>query len=293
MTFTQIRYFLEVGRCLNFTEAAKRLYITQPTLGRQITAIESELNMQLFVRGQKSLKLTPGGIVLMEEMIKLMEMYAQSVEKAERASFGIMGSLKIGVLDGHNIGDILPEAIAHFECNYPNIKIYLKRFSYKKLIEALYENELDAVISYEFDLKKRVNIKMMKVQEVGPVLILPKRNPLAAKAELSLKDIRDESFVIVNEKECSSGVQLIIETCLEFGGFYPNFYFVDKMEDAILWVEAGKKCAIFNTGMNIMNSKEVKIVPLKELPPQNVLMAWYRENENEALHFLINYFQRK
>ena len=48
MTFTQINYFIQVARCLNFTEAAARLYVTQPTLSRQITAIETELNMQLF-----------------------------------------------------------------------------------------------------------------------------------------------------------------------------------------------------------------------------------------------------
>lgn len=70
MTLVQIRYFLEVARCKNISEAEKHLFITQPTLGRQLTAIESELNMQLMIRSNKGIQLTPAGIVLQEEFFK-------------------------------------------------------------------------------------------------------------------------------------------------------------------------------------------------------------------------------
>ena len=65
MTLTQIKYFIEVAKCLNFSEAAEHLFITQPALSRQITAIETELNMQLFIRGSKKLSLTPSGQLLL------------------------------------------------------------------------------------------------------------------------------------------------------------------------------------------------------------------------------------
>lgn len=50
MIFYMYRIFLTAARCLNFTEAAQQLFITQPALSQQITAIEAELNMQLFIR---------------------------------------------------------------------------------------------------------------------------------------------------------------------------------------------------------------------------------------------------
>lgn len=59
MTITQIKYFITTAKCLNFTKAASQLYITQPALSRQIAAIEAELNMQLFVRNNRTVKLTP------------------------------------------------------------------------------------------------------------------------------------------------------------------------------------------------------------------------------------------
>ncbi len=53
MNTTQIKYFLAVARTLNFTEAAKKLYISQPALSKQINVLEKELNMLLFIRDQK------------------------------------------------------------------------------------------------------------------------------------------------------------------------------------------------------------------------------------------------
>jgi Transcriptional regulator len=53
MNTLQIKYFLTAARCLNFTEAAKQLYISQPALSQQILALEKELNMQLFIRAKK------------------------------------------------------------------------------------------------------------------------------------------------------------------------------------------------------------------------------------------------
>ena len=61
MTFNHIYYFLECAKCLNFSEAARNLFMTQPALGRQITALEKELNMQLFFRSTHGMKLTPAG----------------------------------------------------------------------------------------------------------------------------------------------------------------------------------------------------------------------------------------
>lgn len=291
MTFTQIFYFLEVARCLNFTEAAKHLYITQPTLSRQITAMESELNMQLFIRNQKSLKLSPGGIVLREEWERMMQDYHQILEKAKRASRGIVGTLRIGVLEGHDISEILPDAMEYLEKFHPNIKVYLKRYSYQELVTLLYQKKLDAIITYGFHVAEKEDILKIAVQQVSPMLAIPLRSPLAQKETIRFFDLKKEQLVIVNQQECRAGVDLVISSCKEYGGFYPDFYFVDTMEDAILWVEAGMKCALFNSGMNIMEKKSIKTVKLSELPSMPVVLGWYGKNDNEALTYLLDYFK--
>lgn len=295
MTFTQIKYFIEVARCLNFTEAAARLFVTQPTLSRQITAIESELNMQLFIRNNKTLRLTPGGTVLFEELTLLMENYENIVEKAREASHGLIGNISIGVIDGLDIGDILPDLVEHLETGYPNIRIHLLRASFSDLIDQLYDCRLDAIITYDFDIRLRPGIQYKNIQQLRPVLAIPRRHPLAVKKNVTLKDFEQESLVIVSAQESPSGVELVQKTCQEFGGYYPNFYFVDTMDDAILWVEAGLKCALLNDGMTIVKSDAIKVVPLDELPSMNAVLAWNPQNNNFALPILLDYFktQRK
>ena len=70
MTYNQIRYFLKVAEELNFLKAAEKLYMTQPALGRQITALEKELNLQLLIRSTHGMKLTPAGKYFQKEWKK-------------------------------------------------------------------------------------------------------------------------------------------------------------------------------------------------------------------------------
>ena len=58
-----LRYFLTVAKEQNFTKAAEQLHITQPTLSRQLAALEEELGTDLFIRGSRSITLTEAGIL--------------------------------------------------------------------------------------------------------------------------------------------------------------------------------------------------------------------------------------
>ena len=64
INFQQMEYFLSVAEKLNFTEAAKSLYISQPSLSKQISLLEEELGFALFIRNKRSVRLTPAGEVL-------------------------------------------------------------------------------------------------------------------------------------------------------------------------------------------------------------------------------------
>lgn len=290
MTLTQIKYFIEVAKCLNFSEAAEHLYITQPALGRQITAIETELNIQLFIRGGKKLSLTPSGHLLLTEFSKFLQLYDMIIDKAREAQQGITGHLNIGIIEGYDITTTLPGFIEYLEANYPNIHLNMQRLSFSQLTEKLYDQSLDAVISYDFHMKGKAGVTCIPIETHYPTIAVPFSNPLSKKDNLALTDLKNETLAIVKENECQSGVSLVIDTMLQYGGFYPDFYFTETMEDAILWVESGMRCALFNTGMTIMNSPKVKSFPLPELPSMDILLCWKPQNDNFALKILIDYF---
>lgn len=293
MTFVQISYFLEVARCLNITEAAKHLHITQPTLSRQINVMESELNMQLFIRGRNFLRLTPAGALLQTEMEAMMESYHQMLQRAEIASWGISGTLRIGILEGYNVSPVFSSAITWLEAEYPNIKIHMSRHTYSKLLELLYSGKLDVIVSYNFHLADRPNLDTMILETTYPVIAMSKSHALAKQDVVTLADLEQEHFAMVREEECPSGVELVRRAFLDYAGVLPKFYWVDSMEDTVLWVEVGGKCAIFNTGMSAMHNPALKIYELPDLPPMSILLGWQPQNENEALKLFLDYFRKE
>ena len=88
MNMIQMKYFITAAKCLNFTKAADKLFITQPALSRQIASMEAELNMQLFIRRQKSVQLTPAGAFLYDKLSALYHEYTDIIHMAQIKAAG-------------------------------------------------------------------------------------------------------------------------------------------------------------------------------------------------------------
>ena len=98
MTIFQIQCFLNVAEYLNFTEAANHLFVAQSSLSRNVSNLEEELGMKLFVRTKKYVRLTSSGAILYEEFSKLMKLGEAAVQKARNAELGENGSIVLGVI---------------------------------------------------------------------------------------------------------------------------------------------------------------------------------------------------
>ena len=81
MTMEQMRTFLAVADCLNFTKAAERLYLSQPTVSRQIQSLEEECKTPLLVRTRKEVRLTPAGAIMVSHLKKSLEEIEAGLER--------------------------------------------------------------------------------------------------------------------------------------------------------------------------------------------------------------------
>lgn len=219
MTVDQIYYFLEIAQCGNLTEASAHLHLTQPTLSRQLTNMERELNMQLFIRSNHGLKLTTAGEVLYGEWAKTMESYEMGVERAKYAFRGIRGSLSIGVLDGLKIECFLPEILGHVEKDYPNVRIRLKSLSFIEIVEQLHHGSIDIGISLDVNFAEQEGLVTKNIKSYVQALALPRRRFPDEGKPVAISELKDEQFVIVNRRECEFGVRCVVDLCREYGGF--------------------------------------------------------------------------
>ncbi len=98
MTIEQLRYFVTAAECLNFSEAARRLYVAQPTLSYGISSLENQLHVKLFHRDSRNISLTASGEAFWKPLGTLVDRVEMAADNARRAGQGFFHSLTIGFL---------------------------------------------------------------------------------------------------------------------------------------------------------------------------------------------------
>lgn len=288
MNSTQIKYFIEAARCLNFSEAARRLYISQPALSQQITSIEAELNMQLFIRQKNKLRLTPAAKILLEELPEQEKQFQRIIDKAKIANNGNQGTIKMGILQGQVLTEDFQNIIWQFRKEYPGVFIEFGVDSFGGLRRKLDLKELDIIYTTDFDVCGKSNYSYEKIgHNIGAALIA-KRHPLAEKRITSLKDLANEVIVIIDEDESEIVKKMIIADC-KAAGFVPNLILAENLNQQQLWIETGVGVGIINVDSYIYLNPNVKVLEELEVGQNYYVIAWHKEHENTAIMLFTNY----
>lgn len=144
MNFLNLEYFLVATEELNFTKAAKRLYISQQSLSNHISNMEKEFGIILFNR-TSPLTLTYAGQVLKERARELLDLRDETYREIRDIKDFSTGQLSIGV--SHTRGRvILPEILPYYQDLYPGIELKLVEGNSKELAADLLHGDIDLVI---------------------------------------------------------------------------------------------------------------------------------------------------
>lgn len=279
MNMTQIKYFIMAAKCLNFTKAADKLFITQPALSRQISAMEQELNMQLFVRNNRSVNLTPAARVLLEEFEKIYNDYNLAIAKATTSFSGISGELNIGILDGAYVGDIFPQALRHFDEFYPQVKINLRSYSFNALIENLYSNKLDMIITLLFDIKDRDKLQYKVLAKTKDHIVVHKNHRLAGAKYVKMSDFKDDTFIMVSPEDSEMSPKLILDA-FKNSDVTPKVKFATSIQEEMLWVEAGVGVCMLDSRNTLYDNPNVRFLEVDQVSDPSLTLAWNVDNYN-------------
>ena len=125
MEIRQLKYFAALAKYQNFTKAAQELYISQPTLSQQISALETSLGCSLFYRSKRMVALTAAGEALLPKAEQLIEYYNQCLDELDIYRTASKGSVNLSTLN-HAETTFLFEFLHLFHLKYPNIKINIQ-----------------------------------------------------------------------------------------------------------------------------------------------------------------------
>src|SRR5438874_11724676 len=120
MELRHLRYFVAVAEALNFTKAAAKLRLAQPSLTRQIHNLEAEIGVHLLNRSKHHVTLTEEGRSFLTDARRILALTTESVQSVQRLSRGETGQLNIAYLANSDF-ELLPETLGAFRQSFPHI----------------------------------------------------------------------------------------------------------------------------------------------------------------------------
>lgn len=290
MTSFQLDCFLAVAEHLSFTEAANHLFVAQSSLSRNISNLEDELGLMLFVRTKKYVRLTPAGAILFDEFSVLMKQAHEAVDRARRAQANLEGLLRIGIIENQRSEHFLPQSIRSLRKNLPNLKINLLRGNFKELREALAKNEIDIAMTVDFDLDEYMdqNVIYQPFFISQGRCVISKYHPLASQKIIRLEDLKDEPMIAISPEISKGACKHLLELC-SLHGFTPSqIHYANSVENLILMVESGLGFSVLDENSSIMGSSAVRSIPINDHGPLALVAVWHKNNLNPAISLFIN-----
>lgn len=216
MELRQLRYFYTVASELSFTNAAKKLHISQPPLSYQIASLESALGTKLFIRTSRSVELSEAGKALLSHATAILERVEDARAHVMRIAKGAEGRVSVGLSGSHFLGP-LPRFIKHFREHHPAVEVVLHEMKPSEHIQALRDGRLNISISRTTQEFEEITSSLLWRDPV--VVAVPAGHHLA-RSKTKLSSLKNEEFVVL-QMNSSAFARKTQEVCVS-AGFMPK-----------------------------------------------------------------------
>ncbi len=187
MEIRVLRYFLETAREGNMTRAAERLFISQPTMSKQLKELENELGAKLFIRSNYSIRLTEAGMLLRdraEDILSLVDKTEAEFKSLEETN---SGDIFVGAPESEAMS-LFAEAVYSLQKNYPKIRCNIYSGNLSDVCERLDKGLLDfAIVMSYVDLSKYNYLELPMKDTWG--ILMRKDDPLSGKNAFDVSDL--------------------------------------------------------------------------------------------------------
>ena len=190
-TLQQLRILKAVAKEKNFTKAAQLLYLSQPSLSKQIKTLEKNLDISLIHRENNKIFLTENGKIFLQYAERILALCEESCRALIDLKNGERGDLTVGA--SQTIGTyLLPRVLALFAQNYPQIDLKVQVNSTRTIAKNVINREIDiAIVGGKIPAELKKNLTVTNFVEDEFSLIIPRSHPFAAK-----KKIKKKTFII-------------------------------------------------------------------------------------------------
>ncbi|MFE3871085.1 LysR substrate-binding domain-containing protein [Flavobacterium sp. ZS1P70] len=199
MTITQLKYVLAVAEHKNFTLAAEKCFVTQPTLSMQIQKIEEELSIQIFDRSKKPIQLTDIGQKIVNQAKNIVNEADRIQDIVEQQKGFIGGEFRLGIIPTI-MPTLLPMFLNNFIKKYPKVKLIIEELNTEEIIIKLNNGHLDAAIAATPLLEEKIKEIVLYFEPF--VAYIPESHQNFQKEEIEVSDLNLDEILLLQDGHC-------------------------------------------------------------------------------------------
>lgn len=199
MTITQLKYVLAVAEHKNFTLAAEKCFVTQPTLSMQIQKIEEELSIQIFDRTKKPIQLTDIGHKIVNQAKNIVNEADRIQDIVEQQKGFIGGEFRLGIIPTI-MPTLLPMFLNNFIKKHPKVKLIIEELNTDEIITKLNNGHLDAAIAATPLMEEKIKEIVLYFEPF--VAYIPENHPDFQKKEIEITDLNIDEILLLQDGHC-------------------------------------------------------------------------------------------
>ncbi|MDG1715265.1 hydrogen peroxide-inducible genes activator [Lacinutrix sp.] len=199
MTITQLSYVLAVAEHQNFTKAAEKCFVTQPTLSMQIQKLEDQLDILIFDRSKKPIELTEVGKKIVNQARNIVNESHRIQDIVDQQKGFIGGEFKLGIIPTV-MPTLLPMFLKNFIKKYPKVKLKIEELTTEEIITRINDGHLDAAIAATPLENDSIKERVLYFEPF--MAYIPQNHRLNSKKTISTDDLDIEDMLLLEDGHC-------------------------------------------------------------------------------------------
>ena len=278
MTITQLQYVLAVAEYKNFTLAAEKCFVTQPTLSMQIQKIEEELGVLIFDRSKKPIQLTEIGHKIVNQAKNIVNEADRIQDIVDQQKGFVGGEFRLGIIPTI-MPTLLPMFLSNFIKKYPKVKLVIEELNTEDIIFKLNNGHLDAAIAATPLNEEKIKEVVLYFEPF--VAYIPEGHNHFTKNTIEISDINLDELLLLKDGHCFR--DNVLNLCkrsdsAEATGFQlesGSFETLIKLADEGL----GTTLLPYLHTLDLKEADKVKLRPFNEPKPAREVSLIYPKNE--------------
>ena len=278
MTITQLQYVLAVAEYKNFTLAAEKCFVTQPTLSMQIQKVEDELDIQIFDRSKKPIQLTEIGQKIVNQAKNIVNEADRIQDIVHQQKGFIGGEFRLGIIPTI-MPTLLPMFLKNFIKKYPKVKLIIDELNTDDIIFKLNNGHLDAAIAATPLNEEKIKEVVLYFEPF--VAYIPENHESFSKKEIEISDLNLDEILLLQDGHCFR--DSVLNLCKNNTNSEHNHFQIESgsFETLIKLADEGLGTTLlpYLHTLDLKEKDQVKLRQFKEPKPAREVSLIYPKNE--------------